>query len=81
MVEYSDTQANEFIGQFLDLNDGGECRDSNPEYYRGGFELLRDQLYEYIGGDFDCAGDELAGLIVAHSSWKLDRDPNLAIPR
>lgn len=79
-MEYSDTQANELIGQFLDLNDGGECRDSNPEYYRGGFELLCDQLYEYIGGDFDCAGDELAELIVEHSSWRLDRDPSLALP-
>lgn len=79
-MEYSDTQVNGLIGYFLGLNDGGECRDTNPEYYRGGFELLRDQLYGYIGGDFDCAGDELAELIVEHSSWRLDRDPSLALP-
>ncbi|MFL0579655.1 hypothetical protein [Dietzia sp. 179-F 9C3 NHS] len=55
------------IATFLDLNDGGGCRETNPEYYRAGFELIAATHMQNF--DADHRRDLLGGLIAAHACW------------
>ena len=60
------------ISVFLDLNDGGDCRTTNPEYYRAGFELISDAFMSPYDADWQRA--MLAALIADHPGWALPTD-------
>lgn len=66
---------------FLELADYGECQHTNPEYYRGIYEVILYSFQEVLGDDGpDVAYEELSKYLVSHPLWKGSPDPHLAEP-
>lgn len=66
---------------FLELADHGACRYTNPEYYRGIYEVILYSFQEVLGDDGpDVAYKELSEYLVSHPLWKGSSDPYLAEP-